>query len=490
MRSRHVPIRWRLTFWYAALLALVLTLFGVGLYTGLRWRLFETFNVQLLSQAEVTLGTVRLQDGAPSLSNTTVGGEHTGEYFVRLLRSDGGIVVDTGDAMGEVPLDRTLVAAASNGETSFSTARVEGETLRIVTMPVYEERPDVTGTAVESEAEDADPRDERGPGNADTGVIIGVLQFGLVRNDIEDALSELIGVLALSLPIALLMAAGGGYLLAGRALAPVAAITGVAASIGGSDLHARLGLDLPNDELGRLARTFDDMLARIEDAFERQRRFTGDAAHELRTPLSLMRSQVDLALARPRDERAYQDALRELDEDLERLTSLVGALLALARADNGRLVADRAPFDLAETVQSVVAQYASVAEEAGIELVDAPAPTLALADQDQIIQVLVNLMDNALAHTPIGGRVTVGAEERDGSARLWVADTGSGIALEHQERVFERFYRVDAGRTRARGGAGLGLSICRAIVEANGGTIDLRSSPEVGTRVDVTLPTP
>lgn len=486
MRLRHLPIRWRLTFWYAAFLALVLTLFGVGLYFGLRWRLFETFDGQLFSQAEVTLGTVQLQDGAASLPSTTLGGEQAGEYFLRLLRTDGDTVVDTGDAIGNVPLDRSLVAAAHNGATSFSTAKVEGETLRIVTIPMYDHRPGDAGSTGESEV----AGDEREARNANLGLIVGVLQFGLFRDDIEDALSELLGVLALSLPVALLVAAGGGYLLAGRALAPVAAITSVAASIRGSDLHARLNLALPNDELGRLARTFDDMLARIEDAFERQRRFTGDAAHELRTPLSLMRSQVDLALARPRDTRAYQDALRELDEDLERLTSLVSALLALARADGGTLFAERASFDLAEIIRAIVEQYEHVAATAGIELVDASSPTLVLADQDQIVQVLVNLMDNALAHTPAGGRITLGTGSREGSVWLSVADTGSGIALEHQDRIFERFYRVDTGRTRALGGAGLGLSICQAIVAANGGTINLSSFPEEATVVAVILRTP
>ncbi len=173
----------------------------------------------------------------------------------------------------------------------------------------------------------------------------------------------MLAVLALASPLALIAAAGGGYVLAGRALAPVASITDLAARIGAQDLHDRLQLDLPDDELGRLARTFNPMLAHIEEAFTRQRQFTADAAHELRTPLSLMRAQVDLALARNRSAAAYREALRGLDSDLQRLTGLVSSLLTLARTDTGRLVPELRDFDLRETVGLIVEQYAPLAEK-------------------------------------------------------------------------------------------------------------------------------
>jgi heavy metal sensor kinase len=273
-----------------------------------------------------------------------------------------------------------------------------------------------------------------------------------------------------------------------RALAPVTVITSLAASVGGDDLHARLGLTLPDDELGRLAKTFDGMLARIEDAFERQRRFTGDAAHELRTPLALMRSQIDLALVRPRTLEEYQEALRGLEGDLERLTGLVSTLLTLARADSGRLSLDLAKVNLAETVAVVLEQYGPLADEAGVTLHDESSPAPLLADNDLVVQVLVNLLDNALAHTPAGGSITVGCGAVGDRVRLWVADTGVGMAPEHQARIFDRFYRVDAGRAREHGGAGLGLAICRAIMQTLGGSISLTSESGMGSRFEVTLP--
>jgi len=460
MMTPRLPIRWRLTVWYAVLLGVVLLLFAIGLYTTLRLRLYEGFDEQLYNQAAVTLAAVTTVNGVPALTPSG-SSDQEGEYFIRLLGLDGEVVVDTGQSLGGVPLDADAVNAALSGETRYRSTNIEeGDTLRMVTVPVREQ---------------------------DT--VVGALQIGLNRDEIDETLGQLIRILALSGPLVLLIAITGGYFLAGRALKPVVTITALAGQISEQDLHARLQLDLPDDELGQLARTFDTMLARIEEAFDRQRRFTGDAAHELRTPLTLMRSQVDVLLAQPRSPDEYQAALREQIGDLERLTGLVGTLLTLARADSGRLVPDRVAFDLAETVDLVLEQYALVATAAAVELRDESVPCRLVADQDLLVQVLVNLLDNALAHTPAGGRVTVGCKVTDAQMSLWVADTGSGIAPEHQARVFDRFYRVDAGRGSAVGGTGLGLAICRAVADAHGGSIELKSVPRAGTRVELMIPT-
>ncbi|MBA3413854.1 MAG: heavy metal sensor histidine kinase [Chloroflexia bacterium] len=461
---RRLPVRWRLTLWFAAILAAILLAFGGLLYAGLRQRLDAGFDEQLLTQAAVTLAAVQIRGDTPAL-NAASGGEQEGEYFLRLVDREGRIVFDNGATLGGVPQDPAAVATAFAGGTSLSSVVVRGdeeEDLRVATLPVRR--------------------------NGDEGPVVGALRVGLDRHDLDEVLNELLAALAVAAPLTLAAAAAAGYVLAGRALAPVAEITRLAASIGGDDLHARLGLNLPNDELGRLARTFDGMLGRIEDAFERQRRFTGDAAHELRTPLSLLRSQVDVALAQPRSGDEYREALAGLDADLRRLTGLVTTLLALARADTGRLPLEPEPFDLAETVAATVEQYASLAAEAGLELRAVTAPTPLVADEDLLVQVLVNLVENALAHTPAAGTVTIGCRREGRLACLWVEDTGIGIAAEHRVRVFDRFYRIDTGRTRAAGGTGLGLAICRAIAMAHGGTIGLTSRVGGGTRVELGLP--
>ena len=439
-----------------------MALFSGSLYVFLRQQLYASLDEQLLEQAEHLLATVKVEDGRPMLGSTTANSADS-EYLLRLLDADSRTMDDSGGPLAGVPVERDVVDSVLAGETSYSTVFEEGdETIRIVSVPIRSE-----------ETDDA---------------VVGMLQIGLDRDEIDEPLAGLLRALALAGPFSLLFSAVGGYLLAGRLLAPVTTITGLAEQIGPRDLDARLNLDLPNDELGRLAQTFDGMLARMDDAFERQRRFTGDAAHELRTPLSMMRSQVDLALARPRSAATYQEALQRLDGDVDRMTGLVSTLLTLARADAGQLVLDRAPFDLADTIELVLEQYTPIAAEAATTLRGELETAPLVADEDLLVQVLVNLIDNALAHTPAGGVVTVGCGMDDVNIRFWVSDTGEGIAPEHQNRVFDRFYRVDAGRSRERGGTGLGLPICRAIAEALGGIISLASVPHRGTRVDMVLP--
>jgi signal transduction histidine kinase len=177
-----------------------------------------------------------------------------------------------------------------------------------------------------------------------------------------------------------------------------------------------------------------------------------------------------------------------LDGDLQRLTGLVGSLLTLARTDTGRLIPERRQIDLRETVELVVEQYAPLAEEAGVALHAQTEPSPIAADEDLLVQVLVNLVDNAITHTPPDGSVTVGCQVVGPDIHLWVSDTGSGIPDADQERVFDRFYRVEASRARANGGTGLGLAICKAIVEAHGGSIALTSQAGKGTRIELSLP--
>jgi heavy metal sensor kinase len=458
---RSVPIRWKLTLLYALLITVGYAVFSITLYKGLENELYELVDQQLRSQANVTLANIGTSTNGPVLSEPLIDDDEGDEEFFRLLDAEGVTVTLAPPLLEEHQLSRVDVNAGLRGQTSFTTVKIDDDPVRVITTPVR-----------------------------DGDRVVGVLQVGLSRENVQEDLFELISALSLAAPFVLAAALAIGYFLAARALAPVAAITARAASIDAQDLSARLNLRLPDDELGRLARTFDGMLGRIEDAFERQRRFTGDAAHELRTPLSLMRSEVDLALARPRTPAEYQAALTSLESDLQRLTGLVGTLLELARSDTGALELEKGRIDVVELVDLVREQFASTAESAGIEIVADVRPCTVVADEDRILQVLVNLVDNALNHTPRGGRVTLGCAPLpgDGGVRIWVADTGHGIAPEHIPRLFDRFYRVDTGRARAQGGTGLGLSISKAIVEAHGGAISANSTPGYGATFQVVLP--
>ena len=370
------------------------------------------------------------------------------------------MLTDTSDESESIPLDQLQIQSALDGSESLASVAVGDQTVVIVSEPIR------NGTQV-----------------------VGVFQTGSNRTDVEETLAALLIGLGIAAPIMVILAAGAATSSPGErcgrcrrspiSLQVSARMISTPASISPSLMTSWAGS--PS--------TFDAMLARIEEAFERQRRFTGDAAHELRTPLSLMRSQVDLALARPRTVGEYEEALAELDQDLARMTGLVATLLSLARSDSGILTLDRSDIDLADTIELICEQYADPAEAAGISLTAWTEPTAINADEDLLIQVLVNLLDNALAATPEGGSIVVKCHpETDGGTHLQVADDGSGIALEHLGRIFDRFYRVDTGRARGQGGTGLGLSICQAIVKAHGGAITVASSVGSGTTFDVRLP--
>jgi heavy metal sensor kinase len=288
--------------------------------------------------------------------------------------------------------------------------------------------------------------------------------------------------------LALLLAAGGGIFLAGRALAPVDRITRAARRIEANDLSQRLQLDLPDDELGRLATAFDEMIDRLDQAFQRQRRFTADASHELRTPLAVIRSQLDVALARRRSPEYYQRLLDSLREETERLSGLVESLLMLARADAGQALTLR-EVDLEEIAAETVARVATQMHEHGLELGVTIQPIgQARGDAVWLSQLLLNLLDNALRHTPPGGQVALTLQPAEHGAQITVSDTGEGIAPEHLPRLFERFYRIDKARSRTAGGAGLGLAICNWVARAHHGRLDVESTPGQGTTFTLWLP--
>lgn len=458
--TRRLPFRMRLTVWFGVLFGVILIVLGVFLYVGLRWRLYTTFDDQLQGQANLILSTIAPAGDAAAI-DAGAALRNDEEYVVRLLDSRGEVVTERGSA-AVIAQDRAGVEQALNGNSSYrSIVDRDGERLRILTLPI---------------------RADEG------GHIVGVLQVGLDRGDLDETLDQVAFGLLILVPLAVLISAAGGYVLSGPALRPVADITDLANSLGERDLHQRLNYRGPADELGRLASTFDAMLARIESAFQRQRRFTGDAAHELRTPLSLMRSQVDISLSRPRTADDYRRALEGLDADLQRLTGLTDALLSIARLDSPEMTPEWAAFDLADTISSTLDLYQGSAAGAGIVLTGDTQPSPLVADEDMMIQVFVNLLDNAMAHTPAGGQVTVGCASGDDAIHFWVTDTGAGIPAGDQARVFDRFYRPDSGRSRTRGGAGLGLAICKAIVDAHHGTIALTSTVGAGTTVDIHLP--
>ena len=320
------------------------------------------------------------------------------------------------------------------------------------------------------------------------GEVVGAVEIGLSEDDVQDTLSELLLIFAIVYPLALIVTTAGGILLARGALAPIDRITRVARKITAEDLTQRIADDdLPDDEVGRLAHTFNEMIARLDEAFQRQRQFTADASHELRTPLTAARGQIEVALQRDRSPEEYREVLGRVNSEVDRMIRLISSLLTLARADAGQLPINREPVSLRELASAAVEQVRPAAEAKHIEITITPREDITLpADQDLLLQLLLNLLDNAVKYVPDSRSVAVSWRREDGFAEIVVSDTGDGIPPEHLERIFDRFYRAESSRTGSS--AGLGLSICRWIAEAHGGSITAASAPGSGATFTVRLP--
>ena len=231
------------------------------------------------------------------------------------------------------------------------------------------------------------------------------------------------------------------------------------------------------------------MLARLEESFKQQRQFSTDASHELRTPLTAMIGQIDVALGWPESAEYYRTTLVGVREQAQRLIRLASDLLVLARADVQPTAAAAESIDLASLVPAVITQMQPLAAERQQHFVVATAPAgVVYGNEDQLIRMLLNLLDNAIRYTPAGGCITLGCEHRNGSVAIQISDTGLGIASEHLPRLFDRFYRVDRGRSRAQGGSGLGLAIAQSIAQLHGGEITVSSTVGQGSTFMVRLP--
>jgi signal transduction histidine kinase len=494
-------VRARLTLWNVGVLALVLLLLGLVLRYAVQRNLLAAVDRDLVARSRPLL--VRWVAGLP--------GAQSGEPAATGLRREERIIINRrGRAVDRkpfsLPLDpafpaagrdplpprlltlerrdvltrapaaawdaRAFDAAARGGETVYSTVVVDGAPVRVFSAPL------------------------RSRAN---GPVDGVVQVAYPLGAIHREIGRLTGTLLALAPIALLAAGVGGAFLTSRALRPVRDLTQAAGRIGAENLSERVPIS-GNDEFAALGATVNGMLARLDDAFtrleasvEQQKRFTADASHELRSPLTVIKAHTSLALQDPHattPDELWQ-TIAAVDRAADRTTRLVENLLLLARADAGRLGHERAPVRVNSVFQQAIeAVHRSQPASAPIHVsVDDP-PLFVNGNETELVRLLNNLLENALCHTPPDGQIRLATRQSDTGDQIavTVSDTGEGIAAEHLPHVCERFYRADAARTRASGGTGLGLSICDHIVRAHNGALALESVVGKGTTVRVTLP--
>lgn len=447
----RLPIRARLTLISGALMAVVLVALGSFVFLRMQVELIAAVDAGLRSRADVLLA--RIGEGGFIGGGALVEGD---EAFAQLLDADGRVLQSSDGLPGE-PL--------------VEPAAVDGE--------IVLERP----VATEEEMVPARLLAVRVAGG-------GALVVGASLEDQQEALGLLLAQLLIGGPVAVALASLVGWLVAGAALRPVERLRIEADAISGSEPGRRLAVPATDDELARLGESLNRMLGRLDEAVERERRFVGDASHELRTPLANLKAELDLALRRARTPDQLVGALRSAAEETDRLTSLAEDLLVLARSEGSRLPVRREALDAARLVRDTVASFAGRALELGVLLATTGAATELRAELDaaRMRQAIGNVVDNALRHTPRGGRAGVELRREGDSLVIEVTDTGSGFDPTFVERAFEPFSRADEARSRTHGGAGLGLAIVSAIADAHGGSVQAGNRPGGGASVTMRIP--
>ncbi len=460
-------LRFRLIGWYVLLLLVSLIFFSVYIF-------FQFRDLQQ-KQQDTFLGVAadRLR-GAVDTDNPAVG-----PYF-RTFPGPGG---DIGGVSQDVNRDNVqirifnpggqLLASLGNAASLMPTANPVTTGSNIVTV---------------NATDNVQWRIYNNPLIGRGGVPMGWIQVGQPVVLLNAELSGLFLPILLGAVIALALAVSGGLFLANQALRPIDRVTRTAQAISTEDLSRRINYEGPQDEVGRLAKTLDQTFDRLERGFEQERRFTSDASHEMRTPLTAIKGRIEVTLSRNRNADEYRATLADLNEGVDRLIGLSNSLLYLARLDQANQQWQSETLDLNDFVDSILDSMQPVAELKQIELRGEFAPDILVqGNLDQLTRLFLNLLGNALKYTQEGGHVTFKLEKRDKMAVVTVSDDGPGIAAEHLPHLFERFYRVESDRASATGGTGLGLAIAHEIARQHGGVLEIESEPGRGTLARVRL---
>jgi heavy metal sensor kinase len=457
---KKLSIGIRLTLWYLAIFAVAQVIFGAGMWFLLRHHLYDLVNESLEQQVEDLRNFMEAQKKnatIPKLQeevNEAYLIEHSGDYLE--LYADGDALLYRSAFLQNYPVK----LAGPGSQTITRDLRAGGHSFRFRRQTLQANGHIYTAT------------------------------IGIPTDDVVETLNLFRSYLLMFAPLLFVVAAGGGYWLSTRALAPVDALVRTARDISGANLSSRLPKLDTGDELQRLADTLNEMLERIEKAFLRITQFTADASHELRTPMSLIRTEAELALRRSRDEAEYKEALRHILLEAERTTALIEQLLAMARTDSGREALYMQPVNLAQTLGGIVNGWQQIAGMRNLKFSAAIAAedALVMGDESALRRLAEILLDNAFKYTPSPGRIHLTFERKGDMTVLTVQDSGIGIAPEEQPKIFERFYRVDKARSREQGGAGLGLAIAQWIVTQHRGTIRVESQAGLGSTFRVELP--
>jgi heavy metal sensor kinase len=478
-------LRVKLTLWYVLILAILLISFSGFLYLTLSKSLYRDVDNKLRSLAELIasesdsplskFGFGNIDQTLEASMNLKPVGK-----FIQVLDESGNIGRKSDNLKNiQLPISLSVLKNASQGQITFETNWFFGNApLRIITFPVLEKHH-----------------------------VTKIVQVASSLEDVEDALNTLFIILIIAVPFALLVAILGGQFLASKALKPVDQITRTARIITSQNLNQRIEPPRVKDEISRLIETFNEMISRLDRSFRQVKQFSTDASHELKTPLTILKGEVEVALRKERGPQEYEEILKSNLEEINRMSQIVEDLLLLSRADSGQIHLNRENINLNEILSEVIAQLNVLAKSKNlhIETSNHHEEVHMYADPLRIRELLLNLIENGIKYSEDGGSIHI-LLSRDGLLKegkpfahvqgeklpefvqIVISDTGIGIAKEDQERIFDRFFRVDKARSSEQGGSGLGLSICKWIVEAHQGEIRVDSELGKGSSFIVKLP--
>ena len=456
-------LRFRFALWVAGLLSAVLVFFSIFVYVSLKNGLLSAVDDFLRLSASQAIAAVNFEDDHINFSDSVPEGPNAAELVergltIRILSPRGNLIEASGLYLS-FPVDPNSLAAAQTNQSIFATVSdpLEGEPVRFYSAPI-----------IQNES------------------LVGIVQVAQSLAPIEDTLARLLATIFFGAPILIGIAGFGGYFLASKALAPIDKMTRTAQRITAVDLSARLEVPGTNDEIGRLAATFDNMIRRLDEAFQRERQFTSDASHELRTPLAAMQAIINVIREDRRSPEDYEQALDDLAEETDRLKVLTEDLLKLARNDTiNTFMFEK--LDISTLLSDLTDSLRPLAEKKGLKLIGDFAESVIISgDSDSLIRLFVNLLDNAIKYTT-DGEITVSIRTpTNHTVEVSITDTGQGIPGVDLPHIFERFYRVE--KSRAMRGLGLGLAIAAQIARAHGGKIVADSILDKGTTFTVHLP--
>ncbi len=461
-------IRTRLTAWYVVLLGTILILFSFFLNYFLSQRLYEGIDNSLKVSATVVAKTSSMkfeQTPLPGLETFFEQFLRQGNpnKFYRIYDGSGNVGSRSPNIdASKFPLTQKAYLDALKGKTTYETFYIEGKhPIRMITMPVL--------------------RNDK---------LINLVQVGTSLEAVQETLKNLRIFLFTTVPLVLVLATLVGGFMARRALKPVSRIIQTAQAIGhGTDLSKRIPVPKVQDEIGQLAKTFNDMMDRLENSFLQVRQFSSDASHELRTPLTVLKGQNELILAKDRNSKEYQEVISSNLEEINYLSKVLEDLFMLSKSDENQIQLDLKPVDLKMVIEEVCRNAEVLADEKNIRLQIAFLESVQiLGDPVRIRQMIWNIVHNGIKYTPSGGEVKVSLADRNNTAFITIQDTGIGISERDLPLIFNRFFRVDKARSRKEGGSGLGLSISKYIVEAHKGSIQVESHLGEGTRFKISLP--